>query len=91
VVREPARSSIHISGNNARAVLLREQALFCGIGAVVIGIILRSTIKLGRATLKKNPLLWTIFFVLAISTAYTGSEIIWLCGVLIVLPLWERR
>ena len=30
------------------------QALFYGIGAAVIGIILRSTIKLGRATLKKT-------------------------------------
>lgn len=54
------------------------QALFYGIGAAVIGIIARSTIKLGRATLKKDRLLWAIFFVLAISTAYTGREIIWL-------------
>ena len=54
------------------------QALFYGIGAAVIGIILRSTIKLGRATLKKDRLLWVIFFVLAISTAYTGREIVWL-------------
>jgi chromate transporter len=54
------------------------QALFYGIGAAVIGIILRSTIKLGRATLKKDRLLWAIFFVLAISTAYTGREIVWL-------------
>ena len=54
------------------------QALFYGIGAAVIGIILRSTVKLGRATLKKDPLLWAIFSVLAISTAYTGREIIWL-------------
>lgn len=54
------------------------QALFYGIGAAVIGIILRSTIKLGRATLKRDPLLWAIFFALGISTAYTGREIIWL-------------
>src|SRR5882757_2796388 len=54
------------------------QALFYGIGAAVIGIILRSTIKLGRVTLKKDPLLWTVFFVLAVSTAYTGREIVWL-------------
>src|SRR5258708_2171952 len=53
------------------------QALFYGIGAAVIGIILRSTIKLGRATLKKDPFLWAIFLVLAVSTAYTGREIIW--------------
>lgn len=54
------------------------QALFYGIGAAVIGIILRSTIKLGRATLKEDPVLWAIFIVLAISTAYTGRETIWL-------------
>jgi chromate transporter len=54
------------------------QALFYGIGAAVIGIILRSTIKLGRVTLKKDPLLWAIFLVLAVSTAYTGREIAWL-------------
>src|SRR6266702_535577 len=54
------------------------QALFYGIGAAVIGIILPSTIKLGRVTLKKDPLLWGIFIVLTVSTAYTGREIIWL-------------
>src|SRR5216683_711011 len=54
------------------------QALFYGIGAAVIGIILRSTIKLGRVTLKKDPLQWLIFVVLAASTACTGREIIWL-------------
>lgn len=54
------------------------QALFYGIGAAVIGIILRSTIKLGRVTLKKDPLLWIIFCVLAFSTAYTEREIVWL-------------
>src|SRR5260221_9119775 len=54
------------------------QALFYGIGAAVVGIIVRSTIKLGRVTLKRDPLLWGIFIVLAISTAYTGREIIWL-------------
>src|SRR5207245_4020904 len=51
------------------------QALFYGIGAAVVGIILRSTIKLGRVTLKKDRLLWAIFFVLTISTACTGREI----------------
>jgi len=54
------------------------QALFYGIGAAVIGIIVRSTIKLGRVTLKKDPLQWGIFLTLLISTAYTGREIIWL-------------
>jgi chromate transporter len=54
------------------------QALFYGVGAAVVGIILRSTVKLGSSTLKKDPLLWSIAFVLAVSTAYTGSEIVWL-------------
>jgi len=71
------------------------QALFYGIGAAVIGIILRSTVKLGRATLKKDPLLWVIFFVLAISTAYTGREIIWLfllAGLVsLTLKTWSSR
>jgi chromate transporter len=52
------------------------QAIFYGIGAAVVGIIVRSTVKLGRVTLKKDPLLWGIFLVLAISTAYTGREIV---------------
>jgi chromate transporter len=58
--------------------LVWMQALFYGIGAAVIGIILRSTMKLGRATLNRDPLLWGIFIVLAVSTAYTGREIFWL-------------
>jgi chromate transporter len=58
--------------------LIWMQALFYGIGAAVIGIILRSTIKLGRATLSRDPLLWGIFVVLAVSTAYTGREVMWL-------------
>jgi chromate transporter len=54
------------------------QSLFYGVGAAVVGIILRSTVKLGRSTLKKDPLLWGTALVLAVSTAYTGSEIVWL-------------
>lgn len=54
------------------------QGLFYGIGAAVIGIIARSAFKLTRLTLGKDKLLWTIFGVLAISTAVTSREIIWL-------------
>src|SRR5207237_7778269 len=57
--------------------------LFDGIGASVIAIIVRSAIKLVRTTVGKDWLLWTIFAVLAITTAWTKSEIIWLfvlCG-----------
>jgi len=54
------------------------QACFYGIGAAVIGIIARSAFKLSKLTLGKDKLLWAIFAVLAISTAWTSQEIIWL-------------
>lgn len=54
------------------------QAVFYGIGAAVIAIIARSAHKLTKLTLGKEPLLWGIFLVLAVSTAWTSREIIWL-------------
>jgi chromate transporter len=54
------------------------QGMFYGIGAAVIGIIARSAFKLTRLTLGKDKLLWTIFLALAVSTAWTSQEIIWL-------------
>jgi chromate transporter len=54
------------------------QGMFYGIGAAVIGIITRSAFKLTKLTLGKDKLLWGIFFVLAVSTALTSQEIIWL-------------
>jgi chromate transporter len=54
------------------------QGMFYGIGAAVIGIITRSAFKLTKLTLGKDRLLWGIFAVLAISTAWTSQEIIWL-------------
>lgn len=69
------------------------QALLYGIGAAVIGIILRSTVKLGRVTLKRDPLLWIICIALAVSTAYTGREIAWLflLSGLVALAVKARR
>src|SRR6184192_2777169 len=61
------------------------QGMFYGIGAAVIAIIVRSAIKLVRGTVGRDWLLWTIFSVLAITTAWTKSEIGWLfllCGVI---------
>src|SRR5438874_9487908 len=61
------------------------QGMFYGIGAAVIAIIVRSAIKLVRGTVGRDWLLWTIFGLLAITTAWTKSEIIWLfllCGVI---------
>jgi chromate transporter len=54
------------------------QGVFYGIGAAVIGIIARSAFKLTKLTLSKDKLLWGIFTVLAVSTAWTSQEIIWL-------------
>jgi chromate transporter len=54
------------------------QGMFYGIGAAVIGIITRSAFKLTKLTLGKDKLLWAIFAILAVSTAWTSQEIIWL-------------
>jgi chromate transporter len=54
------------------------QGMFYGIGAAVIGIIARSAVKLTKLTLGRDKVLWAIFVVLAISTAWTSREIIWL-------------
>jgi chromate transporter len=64
------------------------QGAFYGIGAAVIAIIIRSAVKLGRMTLGKDWLLWSLFTVSALVTALTESEIIWvflLSGVIAVL------
>ena len=49
------------------------QGMFYGIGAAVIGIITRSAFKLTKLTLGKDKLLWGIFVVLGVSTAWTGA------------------
>src|SRR5437868_11268111 len=64
------------------------QGMFYGIGAAVLAIIARSAIKLVRGTVGKDWLLWIIFSALAITTAWTQSEIVWLfilCGVVAML------
>jgi chromate transporter len=64
------------------------QGAFYGIGAAVIAIIVRSTVKLVRMTLGRDRLLWLLFAVTASVTAWTESEIVWvflLSGVLSLL------
>src|SRR2546427_10822745 len=64
------------------------QGLFYGIGAAVIAIIARSALKLVRMTLGRDHLLWILFAVSAVVTAWTESEIIWVflvCGLVPVL------
>jgi chromate transporter len=61
---------------------------FYGIGAAVIAIISRSAFKLVKLTLAKDRLLWALFFVSAVVTAWTESEVVWLflaSGVLTLL------
>src|SRR5512135_1092712 len=54
------------------------QGAFYGIGAAVIAIIVRSAWKLMKLSLKKDALLWGIFAVTCLVTAWTESEIVWL-------------
>jgi chromate transporter len=63
------------------------QAVFYGVGAAVIGIIARSAYKLTRLTLKGSAVLWAIFLVVAVATAWTQREILWLFFVAGFVPL----
>src|SRR5216683_956901 len=74
-------------------------ALFYGIGAAVIAIIARSSIKLVKTSVKKDKLLWAIFLVLGVATAVTEKEIVWLFlagGLLVMIArtdfsAWKRQ
>jgi chromate transporter len=64
------------------------QAVFYGVGAAVIGIITMSAYKLTTKNIGRDKLLWLIFFVSAVVTVVTQSEIVWLflgAGVLVWL------
>lgn len=51
------------------------QAVFYGIGATVIAIIAIAAYKLARSTNKHDPLLWAIFALLTIITAWAQTEL----------------
>lgn len=51
------------------------QGVFYGVGAAVIAIIAQSALKLTRLTLGQDRLLWLVFGISAIVTAWTESEI----------------
>jgi chromate transport protein ChrA len=64
------------------------QGAFYGIGAAMIAIIARSAVKLVKMTLAKDRLLWALFTISAVTTAWTESEIAWVfiaSGVLALL------
>jgi chromate transporter len=66
------------------------QAMFYGVGAAVIGIIVKSAYRLAKVTLKHKMILWAIFSVMCFVTAYTQQEIVWLfllCGVVALFVL----
>jgi chromate transporter len=67
------------------------QGMFYGIGAAVIAIIGRSAYKLVKSTLAKDWLLWSIFAISAVVTAWTESEVIWLFLMSGVVALVVRR
>lgn len=68
------------------------QAVFYGVGAAVIGIIVRAAYKLIQLTLGRDVGLWIIFFALAIATAVTQSEIALLfIGAGLVYVVWKQR
>jgi chromate transporter len=73
------------------------QALFYAIGATVIAIIAIAAYKLARSTNKHDPLLWGIFAVLTLVTAWAQSELaefFILAGLLVLVfytwPGWQR-
>jgi chromate transporter len=67
------------------------QGMLYGIGAAVIAIIRRSAYKLVRSTLAKDWLLWPLFMVSALVTAWTESEVIWLFVLSGVVALAVRQ
>jgi len=74
------------------------QAVFYGVGAAVIGIIVISAKKLTTKSVGKDKLLWAIYLLLAVVTVVTESEIAWLfiaSGVLVWFlrapPAWLRK
>jgi chromate transporter len=68
------------------------QALFYGIGAVVIAIIAVAAYRLARGTNKRDPLLWGIFSIMLIATVWAQAELaalFILAGLLVmVLRAW---
>jgi len=51
------------------------QAVFYGIGAVIIAILAVAAYRLARGTNKRDAVLWTVFAVTFAATVWTGSEL----------------
>jgi chromate transporter len=50
-------------------------AVFYGVGAAVIGLIARSAYRLTLKTVGRDPVLWVLYGILAITTIITGREL----------------
>jgi chromate transporter len=64
------------------------QSVFYGIGALIIAIIAVAAYRLARGTNKRDPLLWAVFTVTLVATAWTGTELatlFLLAGLLVLL------
>ena len=64
------------------------QAAFYGVGAMIIAIISVAAYRLARGTNKSDPLLWMVFVVMLVATAWTGTELatlFLLAGLLVLL------
>jgi chromate transporter len=70
--------------------LVWMQALFYGIGAAVIAIIAKSAVQLARKTLGRDWLLWGLFALSLVVTAWTATEIIWLFVLSGLIPMLVR-
>src|SRR4029079_17126415 len=71
------------------------QGVFYGVGAAGIAVSAGAAIKLVKLTLARDRLLWGLFAISAVATAWTESEIIWLflaSGVVVLIvraaPRW---
>jgi len=52
------------------------QAVFYGVGAAVIGIIACSAYRLTVKTVGRDPVLWGLYGILALTTVFTGRELV---------------
>jgi chromate transporter len=52
------------------------QGAFYGVGAAVIAIVARSAVKLARATVARDRLLWALFLLSGVVTVWTESEMV---------------
>jgi chromate transporter len=66
------------------------QALFYGIGAVVIAIIALAAFRLARGTNKRDPVLWGIFGVMLVATVWSQAELAGLFILAGLVVVWLR-